>query len=77
MYFQLCEVFNFQGVQYCHVKYDTQLVSKEVFVESHVHWAEGQKGSWIPWVQNKKLNPHSQLPQTSLVSVSHHKEVSC
>jgi hypothetical protein len=70
MYFQLREDFNFQGVQYCHVKYDTQLASKEVFVESHVHWAEGQKRSRIPWVETKKgLVPTHSSPK-HLLSLS-------
>jgi hypothetical protein len=47
-YLQLCEVFNFQDVQHFHVKYDTELVPKEVYVENQVLWAEGQKGSWVP-----------------------------
>jgi hypothetical protein len=42
-------------VQHCHVKYDTQLVPKEVSGESQVHWAEGQKGPQVPWVQSKKV----------------------
>jgi hypothetical protein len=52
--FQEFEVFNFQDVQHCHVKHEKQPMSKEVSMESHFHWAEGQKGSQIPWVECKK-----------------------
>jgi hypothetical protein len=38
----------------CHVKYDTQLASKEMNVECQVSTAEMQKESWLPWVQSKK-----------------------
>jgi hypothetical protein len=77
MYFQLCEEFNFHHVQYCCVKYDTHLFLRKC-VESHVHLAEGPER--IPntlGTEQKNRNPHPQWLQTSLVSVSHHKEVSC
>jgi hypothetical protein len=43
--FQLCEAFNFQGMENRHVTYYTQLVSKEVNMANKFQLAEMEKES--------------------------------
>jgi hypothetical protein len=46
--FQEFEVFNFQGVQHLHVKYEKQPFSKKVSMESHVAEQKGRKHPEYP-----------------------------